>query len=105
MGVADLQKMLGQMREMQEQLQQKLSQMKVEASSGGGMVTVKMNGHKQLLEVKIDPEISSGGDRELLQDLVRAAVNEAARLVDAELQQQVMSLAGPLAGLKLPGMF
>ena len=105
MGVADLQKMLGQMREMQEQLQQKLSQMKVEASSGGGMVTVKMNGHKQLLEVRIDPEIVGSGDRELLQDLVRAAVNEAARLVDAELQQQVMSLAGPLAGLKLPGMF
>jgi len=105
MGVADLQKMLGQMREMQEQLQQKLSQMKVEASSGGGMVTVKMNGHKQLLEVKIDPEVAGGGDRELLQDLVRAAVNEAARLVDAELQQQVMSLAGPLAGLKLPGVF
>ena len=105
MGVADLQKMLGQMREMQEQLQQKLSQMKVEAAAGGGMVTVKMNGHKQLLEVKIDPEVAGGGDRELLQDLVRAAVNEAARLVDAELQQQVMSLAGPLAGLKLPGVF
>lgn len=104
MGLADMQKMLGQMREMQEQLQQKLSQMKVEASSGGGMVTVKMNGHKQLLEVKIDPELAAGGDRELLQDLVHAAVNEAGRMVDAELQQQMMSLAGPLAGLKLPGM-
>lgn len=105
MGVADLQKMLGQMREIQEQLQQKLSQMRVEASSGGGMVTVRMNGHKQLLEVKIEPAIAGSGDRELLQDLVRAAVNEAARLVDAELQQQMMGLAGPLAGLKLPGMF
>jgi len=104
MGLADMHKMLGQMREMQEQLQQKLSQMRVEASAGGGMVTVKMNGHKQLLEVKIDPEIAAGGDRELLQDLVLAAVNEAGRMVDAELQQQMMSLAGPLAGLKLPGM-
>ncbi|MGH9803539.1 MAG: YbaB/EbfC family nucleoid-associated protein [Candidatus Acidiferrales bacterium] len=105
MGLADMQKMLGQMREMQEQVQQKLAQMKVEASAGGGMVSVKMNGHKQLLEVKIDPELATGGDRELLQDLVLAAVNEAGRLVDAELQQQVMSLAGPLAGLKLPGIF
>lgn len=104
MGVADLQKMLGQMREMQEQWQQKLSQIKVEASSGGGMVTVKMNGHKQLLEVRLDREVAASGDRDLLQDLVRAAVNEAVRLVDAELQQQVMSLAGPLAGLKLPGI-
>jgi hypothetical protein len=105
MGLADMQKMLGQMRAMQEQLQQKLAQMSVEAAAGGGMVTVKMNGHKQLLEITIDPEVARGGDRELLQDLVRAAVNEAGRLVDAELQQQVMSLAGPLAGLKLPGMF
>jgi len=105
MALADMKKMLDQMREMQEQLQQKLSQMKVEASSGGGMVTVKMNGHKQLLDVTIDPEIAAGGDRELLQDLVRAAVNEAGRMVDAELQQQMMSLAGPLAGLKLPGIF
>ena len=104
MGLADMHKMLGQMREMQEQLQQKLSQMRVEASAGGGMVTVKMNGHKQLLEVKIDPEIAAGGDRELLQDLVLAAVNEAGRMVDAELQQQMMNMAGPLAGLKLPGM-
>jgi len=104
MGLADMQKVLGQMREMQELLQQKLAQLRVEASAGGGMVTVKMNGHKQLLEVKLDPEVASSGDRELLQDLVLAAVNEAGRMVDAELQQQVMSLAGPLAGLKLPGM-
>lgn len=104
MSLPDLQKMLGQMRQVQEQLQQKLASITVEASAGGGMVSVKMNGQKQLLEVRLDPEMVAGGDREMLQDLVLAAVNEAARQVDAELQQQVLSLAGPLGGLKLPGV-
>lgn len=101
----DFQKMLGQVRQMQEQLQQKLERMVVEASAGGGMVTVKMNGQKQLLEVRIDAEVYTGGDREMLQDLVLAAVNEANRLVEAEMQQQVMSMTGGLNPFKIPGLF
>ncbi len=104
MSLTDLQKMLGQMRQVQEELQQKLATITVEASAGGGMVSVKMNGQKQLLEVRLDPEVMRTGDREMLQDLVRAAVNQASRQVDAELQQQVMNLAG-LGPLKLPGLF
>ncbi|MFQ5694847.1 MAG: YbaB/EbfC family nucleoid-associated protein [Terriglobia bacterium] len=102
--MADLSKMLGQVKQMQEQLQQTLQKIVVEASSGGGMVRVKMNGQKQLLEVRIDPEVLSGGDREMLQDLMLAAVNEATRQVDAETQKQMMSLAGGLP-LRLPGLF
>lgn len=99
----DWQKMLSQAKQMQEQLHHRLEQINVEASSGGGMVSVKMNGQKQLLEVRIDPE--GLADREMLQDLVLAAVNEATRKVDAELQQQVSNLTGGLTGLKIPGLF
>jgi hypothetical protein len=67
------------------------------------MVTVKMNGQKQLLEVRIDPEILS--DREMLQELVAAAVNEAARKVDSAMQAELGQLAGGLALGKLPGLF
>ena len=83
--MADLQKMLSQVKQMQEQFQQKLQQITVETSAGGGMVSVKMNGQKQLLEVRLDPEVVGGGDREMLQDLILAAVNEASRRVDAEI--------------------
>ncbi|MCI0402990.1 MAG: YbaB/EbfC family nucleoid-associated protein [Acidobacteria bacterium] len=99
----DLQKMFGQVKQMQEQLQKKLETLTVEASAGGGMVTVKMNGQKQLLEVRIDPEILA--DREMLQELVAAAVNEAARKVDAAMQAELGQLAGGLALGKLPGLF
>ena len=99
----DLQKMFGQVKQMQEQLQQKLEKLTVEASAGGGMVTAKMNGQKQLLEVRIDPEIMN--DREMLQELVAAAVNEAARKVDAAMQSELGQLAGGLAWMKLPGLF
>jgi len=101
----DLKQMLTQVKQMQEQLQQRLERITVEASAGGGMVTVKMNGQKQLLEVRIDPQALEGADREMLQDLVLAAVNEATRRVDAELQEQVSSLAGGLNPFKLPGLF
>ncbi len=82
--------------------------MHIEASAGGGMVVVKMNGQKQLTEVRIEPEIFAGKDVELLQDLVRAAVNEANRRVDDELASQMKGIAGGLpgiAGLKIPGLF
>jgi DNA-binding YbaB/EbfC family protein len=108
MEVKALQQMLSQFRTMQENLQKQVDAVHVEASSGGGMVVVRMNGQKQVTDLRIDPEIFAGKDAELLQDLVRAAVNEAVRRVDDELSSQMKSLAGGLpgmAGLKIPGLF
>ena len=99
----DMQKMFGQVKQMQEQLQRRLESLTVEASAGGGMVTVKMNGQKQVLEIRIEPEVLS--DREMLQEMIAAAVNEAGRKVDAEMQAEVANVAGGLAWLKLPGLF
>jgi nucleoid-associated protein EbfC len=108
MEVKALQQILTQFRQMQENLQKQVETVHVEASAGGGMVTVKMNGQKQITEIHIDPEVFAGKDQELLQDLVRAAVNEAGRRVDDELSNQMKSLAGGIpgmAGLKIPGLF
>jgi len=108
MEVKALQQILTQFRQMQEGLQKQVETVLVEASAGGGMVTVKMNGQKQLTEVHIDPEIFSGKDQELMQDLVRAAVNEASRRVDEELSNQLKNISGGIpgmAGLKIPGLF
>jgi DNA-binding YbaB/EbfC family protein len=108
MEVKALQQILTQFRQMQENLQKQVESVNVEASAGGGMVTVKMNGQKQLTEIRIDPELFGGKDQELLQDLVRAAVNEAGRRVDEELTSQMKSLSGGIpgmAGLKIPGLF
>jgi hypothetical protein len=108
MEVKALQQLLSQFRQMQESLQKQVETVHVEASAGGGMVTVRMNGQKQLTDVRVDPEIFAGKDAELLQDLVRAAVNEACRRVDDELSTQMKGLAGELpsiAGLKIPGLF
>lgn len=99
----DMQKMFGQVKQMQEQLQRRLETLTVEASAGGGMVTVRMNGQKQLLEVRIEPEVLD--DREMLQEMIAAAVNEAGRKVDAEMQAELANMAGGLAWLKLPGLF
>ena len=89
MEVKALQQILTQFRQMQESLQKQVETVHVEASAGGGMVTVKMNGQKQLTDIRIEPEIFAGKDQELLQDLVRAAVNEASRRVDEELTNQM----------------
>jgi hypothetical protein len=108
MEVKALQQILTQFRQMQENLQKQVESVHIEASAGGGMVTVKMNGQKQLTEIHIDPEVFAGKDQELMQDLVRAAVNEAGRRVDEELASQMKSLAGGIpgvAGLKIPGLF
>jgi|SRR3981081_2156868 hypothetical protein len=108
MEVKALQQILTQFRQMQENLQKQVESVHVEASAGGGMVSVKMNGQKQLTEIRIDPEIFAGKDQELLQDLVRAAVNDAAHRVDEELTSQMKSLTGGIpgiAGLKIPGLF
>jgi DNA-binding YbaB/EbfC family protein len=107
MEVKALQQMLTQFRQMQESLQKQVETVHVEASAGGGMVVVKMNGQKQLTEVRIEPDIFKGKDQEMLQDLLRAAVNEASRRVDEELASQMKNLAGGvpgLAGMKIPGL-
>lgn len=108
MEVKALQQILTQFRQMQENLQKQVEAVHVEASAGGGMVTVKMNGQKQVTDVHIDPEVFSGKDQELLQDLIRAAANEAVRRVDEELSNQMKDLTGGIpgiAGLKIPGLF
>ena len=108
MEIGALQQMLTRLRQVQEDLQQQVSQVAVEASAGGGMVTVKMNGQKQVLDVKIESDVFASKDQEMLQDLFRAAVNEASRRVDEELANQMKSLAGGLpglSGLKIPGLF
>lgn len=98
----NMQQMLGQVKKMQADMQQQLETLRVEASSGGGMVTVAMNGSKRLVSVKIDPEAVKTGDIEMLQDLVLAAVNEAGRKADEALAEKLGGLAG---GLNLPGLF
>ena len=108
MEVNALQQMLSRLRQVQEDLQRQVNSVAVEASAGGGMVTVKMNGQKQVLDVKIEPDVFAGKDHEMLQDLFRAAVNEASRRVDEELANQMKTLAGGLPGLpglKIPGLF
>jgi nucleoid-associated protein EbfC len=101
-----LQEMLSQANKMQEDVQQKLSQTVVEGASGGGAVTVTMNGKKQLLKIRIDPSAVSalsGGpaDVEMLEDLVVAAVNDAGRKAEEAMQSSVQ---GMLGGLKIPGL-
>jgi len=81
-----------------QQLQEKLQQTVIEASAGGGSVTVKMNGQKKVLSVAIDPEIVKSGDLEMLQDLVVAAVNEANRKVDETLQSNLGGMLGGMLG-------
>ena len=97
----NMQAMMRQAQKVQEQLQEQIAAIRVEASTGGGMVTVKMDGQKHVLEVKIDPE--AVGDVEMLQDMVLAAFNEATRKVDEEAQSK---MGGMLGGLGLPpGLF
>ena len=97
----DIRAMMKQAQKMQEQLQKDMEELRVEATSGGGMVTVVINGAKQLLSLTIDPEVVSKEDVEMLQDLILAAVNDAARKVDEQLGQQMNGLMG---GLKIPGL-
>jgi DNA-binding YbaB/EbfC family protein len=103
-----LQQMLAQFRQVQEKLEKQIDELAVEASAGGGMVTVKMNGQKQLTEVRIEPDVLKSKDQEMLQELILAAVNEATRRVDETLSKQMKDLASgapALMGLKIPGMF
>ncbi|MBX9603686.1 MAG: YbaB/EbfC family nucleoid-associated protein [Bryobacteraceae bacterium] len=97
----NMQGMLKQAQQMQAKLQEEIAQIRVEATAGGGMVTVKMDGHKNVVGVKIDPEVA--GDVEMLQDLFMAACNEATKKVDEETQKKTSAMLGGM-GLP-PGMF
>jgi hypothetical protein len=96
----DPRKLMKQLQQAQEKIQAEIAALVVEASSGGGVVTVAMDGQKQLRSLRIDPEVVSKDDVEMLQDLVLAAVNEAGRKVDEAIQEKVGGLTG---GMKLPG--
>ena len=97
----NMQQMMRQAQQMQEKLQQEIAQIKVDASAGGGMVSVTMDGQKHLISVKIDPEVA--GDVEMLQDLIVAAASEAVKKVDETIQQK---MGGMLGGMGLPpGLF
>jgi DNA-binding YbaB/EbfC family protein len=97
----NMQSMMKQAQQMQQKMQEEVAAIRVEASAGGGMISVKMDGQKNVLAVKIDPEVA--GDIEMLQDMVMAAVNEAVKKVDEEAQSK---MGGMLGGLGLPpGLF
>jgi DNA-binding YbaB/EbfC family protein len=93
----NIQQMMKQAQQMQERLQREMAELKVEASAGGGMVTVVVNGAKQLQSLKIDPEVVSKDDVEMLQDLIMAAVNDAQRKADEELSRK---MGGMIPGLR-----
>jgi len=95
----NIQQMMKQAQQMQEQLQRQMADLKVEGNAGGGMVTVIVNGAKQVQSLKIDPEVVSKDDVEMLQDLIVAAINDAQRKVDDEMAQKVGGMLPP--GLKL----
>ena len=97
----NIQAMMKQAQQMQERLKKQMADLRVEATAGGGMVTVTVNGTKQLQSIKLDPEVVSKDDVEMLQDLIVAAVNDAGRKVDEQLGQ---SMSGLMGGLKIPGL-
>lgn len=97
----DINKLMKQAQQMQEKMQKQMADTVIEATAGGGMVTVTVNGGKQLLSLTIDPEVVKEGDVEMLQDLILAAVNDAQRKADEAVGAQ---MSGMMGGLKLPGM-
>jgi DNA-binding YbaB/EbfC family protein len=101
-GFGDLQKMLKTAKDMQEKMQKELAELRIEGNSGGGMVTLVVDGQKNLLSLRIDPEVVNKDDVEMLQDLILAAFNDASTKVDEHLSQKLGSLG---AGLKIPGLF
>jgi len=91
-----------QAKEMQQRLQQQMADLRIEATSGGGMVTVVVSGNKLVQSIRIDPDVVSKDDVEMLQDLIVAALNDANRKVDEKMSQ---SMSGLMGGLKIPGLF
>ncbi len=100
-GIGNIQKMMKQAKEMQEQLQREMAEMKIEGSSGGGMVTVVLDGTKSLISLTINPEVVDKDDTEMLQDLIVAAFNDASTKVDEALSEKMGAFG---AGLKIPGL-
>jgi len=99
--MGNMQQMMRQAQQMQEKLQAEIAQIRVEATAGGGMVTIKMDGQKNMLSVKIDPEVA--GDVEMLQDMILAASGEAVKKVEEQIQGK---MGGMLGGMGLPpGLF
>ena len=98
MNIADV---MQQAKEMQDRLKKQMAELRVEATAGGGMVTVVVDGTKQLRSIRIDPDVVSKDDVEMLQDLIVAAINDAHRKVDEQLGQ---SMSGMFGGLKIPGL-
>jgi DNA-binding YbaB/EbfC family protein len=96
----NIKQLMKQAQQMQEQMQRKVSEIKVEGTAGGGMVKATMGGNKELLSITIDKEAVDPNDVDMLQDLVLAAVNEAVRKVDEEMQSQMGAMTG---GMKIPG--
>jgi DNA-binding YbaB/EbfC family protein len=101
-GIGDLQKMVRQAQEMQENLQKEMAELRVEGSSGGGVVTVVLDGQKNLVSLRLDPEVVTKDDVDMLQDLIIAAFNDANAKVNSTLSDKLGSLG---AGLKIPGLF
>jgi len=97
----NIQKMMKDLQRMQSKLQDEIEVMEIEATSGGGIVTARMNGKKELVSLTLAPEAITPDDPGMLQDLVIAAVNEAGRSIDAEIQKKTQGLAG---GMKIPGL-
>ncbi len=97
----NIQQMMKQAQQMQDRLQKQMAELRVEATSGGGMVTVVVNGLKQIQKITIDPEVVSKDDVEMLQDLILAAINDATRKADEATASQ---MGGMLGGLKIPGL-
>lgn len=97
----DIQRLMKSAKEMQDRLQKELAGLRIEGSSGGGMVTVTLDGHKNPVAVKLDPEVVNKDDMDMLQDLILAAFADAVAKVDAEIAQK---LGGLGAGLKIPGL-
>jgi DNA-binding YbaB/EbfC family protein len=100
--MGNIQKMLKTAKEMQDKLRREMAEMRIEGSSGGGMVTVVLDGSKNLVSLTINPEVVDKDDTEMLQDLIVAAFNDANSKVDEELSAKMGAFG---AGLKIPGLF
>jgi DNA-binding YbaB/EbfC family protein len=98
----NIESMMQQAKEMQQRLQQQMADLRIETTSGGGMVTVVVSGNKLVQSIRIDPDVVSKDDVGMLQDLIVAALNDANRKVDEKMSQ---SMSGLMGGLKIPGLF
>lgn len=96
----NIKQLMKQAQQMQDQMQRQMASIRVEGTAGGGMVKAEMSGNKEILSITIDKEAVDPNDVEMLQDLVKAAVNEAARKVDEEMQSSMGAMTG---GMKIPG--